>query len=97
MLAAETLQCLREAAPDLRRRFAVSSLSVFGSMARGDASEHSDVDILVEFERPVGLFDLARLRRHLVEILGRPVDLGTSASLRPRLRRSALDEAIRVA
>lgn len=97
MSSVETIRCLRDAMPDLRQRFAVRTLSVFGSVARGEATEQSDVDILVEFDRQVGLFHLAGLRRHLVELLGRPVDVGTPASLRPRLRRDALGEAVRVA
>jgi predicted nucleotidyltransferase len=93
----DVLQCLKTAMPELRRRFRVRSLSIFGSVARGEAEEGSDVDVLVEFEEQVGLFQLARLRRHLIELLGRPVDLGTPASLRPRIRSAALDEAVRVA
>ena len=97
MDAADIIQTLEREFATLKDRFGVKSLGLFGSIARGDATPTSDVDILVEFERPVGLFDLARLRRHLVDLLGRPVDVGTPASLRPRLRRAALDEAIRAA
>lgn len=93
----DVLRCLREAMPELRCRFQVQSLSVFGSVARGEAADGSDVDVLVEFDGQVGLFHLARLRRHLAELLRRPVDLGTPASLRPRIRRAALAEAVRVA
>jgi len=93
----DVLRCLRAAIPELRRRFRVQALSIFGSVARGEAADGSDVDVLVEFDGQVGLFHLARLRRHLVGLLGRPVDLGTPTSLRPHLRRTVLDEAVRVA
>ena len=93
----DVLRRLRAAMPELRRRFGVRTLSIFGSVARGEAEEGSDVDVLVEFDGQVGLFHLTRLRRHLVELLGRQVDLGTPASLRPGIRRAALDEAVRVA
>lgn len=93
----DVLRCLKAAMPDLRRRFRVRTLSIFGSVARGEAEEGSDVDILVEFDEQAGLFQLIRLRRHLAELLNRPVDLGTPASLRPRIRQAALDEAVRVA
>jgi predicted nucleotidyltransferase len=93
----QTLQILRDALPDLRRRFGVVSLRLFGSMARGEAGPDSDVDILVEFAEPVGLFLLADLREHLIELLGRPVDVGTEGSLRPRMREAVVAEAIRVA
>ena len=94
---AQTLQILRDALPDLQRRFDVRSLRLFGSVARDESSPESDVDILVEFAIPVGLFQLADLRRYLIEILGRPVDVGTEDSLRPRVRRVVIEEAIRVA
>jgi predicted nucleotidyltransferase len=55
------------------------------------------VDILVEFAGQAGLFLLAELRAHLVDLLGRPVDLGTEGSLRPRIRDAVVAEAIRVA
>ncbi|SEV90862.1 nucleotidyltransferase family protein [Thermococcus thioreducens] len=45
---------LRAHKEDLRRRFGVSSIAIFGSYARGEETELSDVDILVEFERPIG-------------------------------------------
>jgi len=93
----QTLQILRDALPELRRRFGVASLRVFGSMARDEAGPNSDVDILVEFSKPVSLFVLADLREHLVELVGRPVDVGTEESLRPRMREAVVAEAIRVA
>jgi uncharacterized protein len=88
---------LRQAHPELRSRFGVSSISVFGSVARGDERADSDVDHIVEFDRSVTLFDLADLRRRLTEILGCNVDVGTADGLRPRAREQALREAVRVA
>jgi predicted nucleotidyltransferase len=93
----QTLKILHHALPELRRRFGVVSLRLFGSVARGESGPGSDVDILVEFAEPVSLFRLAELRRHLSEILDRPVDVGTEKSLRPRVRKVVVDEAIRVA
>lgn len=93
----QTLKILRDALPGLQRRFFVRSLRLFGSVARNESGPASDVDILVEFSEPVSLFRLADLRRHLSEILGCPVDVGTEESLRPRVRRAVIEEAIRVA
>ena len=78
---------------------AVKSLSVFGSVARDEATDASDIDVLVEFEegRPVGLFEFIRLQRFLSEILGRPVDLATPDALRPEMRDQILREAVRAA
>ena len=90
-------QTLRKAMPELQQRFGVVSVRIFGSVARDEAGPDSDVDILVEFARPVSLFVLADLRLFLTEALGRPVDVGTEASLRPRIREAVVAEAVRVA
>ena len=79
------------------QEFGVASLSLFGSVARNEATEDSDVDILVEFNRPVGLFVFVRLRRRLQEILGRGVDLVTPDALKAPLRERILKEAVHAA
>lgn len=81
---------------ELRQQFGVKSLALFGSVARDEATEKSDVDILVEFDRPVGLFSLFALQDHLEHLLGCAVDLGTAASLKPRLRSQVLAERVYV-
>lgn len=90
------LELLRREGPRLRAEYHVASLALFGSVARGDASEASDVDLLVAFDRPVGLFHLVRTQEHLEALLGRPVDLVTSGGLRPRLRARIAREALHV-
>ena len=84
---------------DSLREFSVKSLAVFGSVARDEATDGSDVDILVEFEAGarIGLFEFIGLKQHLEEILGCSVDLGTADSLRERIRPRVLKEAVRVA
>jgi hypothetical protein len=79
------------------KKFGIHSLSVFGSVARNQVRKNSDVDILVEFEKPVGLFEYARLKLYLEETLGRQVDLVTPEALRKELREDILHEAIRAA
>jgi len=76
--------------------FPIKHLAVFGSVARNEAREGSDVDILVEFEpeAPVGLFEFARLRRTLGELLGCEVDLATPDALREEMRAQILQEAV---
>ncbi|MBW4473446.1 MAG: nucleotidyltransferase family protein [Stenomitos rutilans HA7619-LM2] len=76
------------------KSFGVKSLALFGSVARDDARSDSDVDLLVAFDRPVGLFTFVRLKRYLEEILERSVDLGTPGSLKPYLRESVLRDSI---
>ncbi len=89
----EILQALSEHQLQLKQ-LGVASLAVFGSVARDEAAEDSDVDVLVEFDQPVGLFELVRLRLRLEEILDRPVDLVTLDALRPSMREQIHDEAI---
>jgi len=93
----QTLKILRNALPELQRRFGVVSVRLFGSVARDEAGPDSDVDVLVAFATPVSLFVLADLREFLMEALGRPVDVGTEGSLRPRIREAVIAEAVRVA
>jgi predicted nucleotidyltransferase len=71
------------------------SLSLFGSVARDEARPDSDVDVLIEFSRPLSLFDLGRIQIRLEEILEQHVDLVMPEGLRPRLRTRILNEAIR--
>lgn len=78
-------------------RLGVRSLSVFGSAARGEAAPGSDVDLLVDFDRPTGLIAFVRLQMLLETWLGRPVDLATPEGLRPDLRERVLGEAVRAA
>ncbi|MCL6436847.1 MAG: nucleotidyltransferase family protein [Leptolyngbyaceae cyanobacterium HOT.MB2.61] len=77
------------------KKFAVSTLLLFGSVARDEAHAASDVDLLVEFEKPVGLFTFIELKEYLEEILDCSVDLGTPQSLRPHLKEVVLKEAVR--
>lgn len=80
----------------LRSEYGVKSLTLFGSVARDEARPDSDVDLLVEFDRPVGYFGLFRLQDDLAGLLGRPVDLGTPASLKERMRPQVFSECIHV-
>lgn len=78
-------------------RYGVSAVSLFGSVARGESTEDSDIDLLVEFSEPIGLLQFVELKRSLEELLGRPVDLVTPKALKPQLRDRILKEAIRAA
>jgi predicted nucleotidyltransferase len=89
----EIFKALRDSRPVLDA-FGVTRLSLFGSFARDEGREDSDVDLLVEFGRPVGLFAFVRLQRELGARLGRRVELVTPAALRPQLRERILAEAV---
>jgi predicted nucleotidyltransferase len=74
----------------------VKSLAIFGSVARGDASVGSDVDILVEFKGPATFDQYMKLKIFLEELLGCPVDLLTRKGIRPELAPSIEQEAVYV-
>ena len=96
MDAADIIQTLEREFATLKDRFEVKSLGLFGSIARGDASHRSDIDILVEFDAPS--FDhYMDLKFYLEERLGRPVDLVLKGSLKPALRERILREVRDVA
>ena len=93
----EIRRVLRRHADELRSRYRVGFLALFGSAARREATETSDVDLLVEFETEP-TFDLFMdLKFRLEELLGRPVDLVTRAGLRDGLKERVEREAVRVA
>jgi len=82
---------LQKIAPLLDRNY-VSRAGVFGSYARGEASEESDVDLLVKFEKARSLLEIIRLEREISETLGKKVDLVTEPSLNRHLRKYILDD-----
>ncbi len=82
--------------PELARRFGVTRLSLFGSMARGTARSDSDVDILVAFDGPATSARYFGAQFYLEDLLGRRVDLVTEKALRPELRPHIEREAVRV-
>ncbi len=92
----KVLQILRGHLSVLNERFGVRSLALFGSVARDEATAGSDVDVLVEFDQPIGLFELFALQDELEAILNCSVDVGTVDSLKPRIRAQVLEEAVYV-
>jgi predicted nucleotidyltransferase len=93
MTRAEVVTRLQEHRADLQR-MDVASLAVFGSVARDEAGLDSDVDLLVEFARPVGLFRFLAVKEYLEALLGRPVDLATRDALKRQFRDAILTEAV---
>ena len=79
-------------------RHGARNVRVFGSVARGTATEESDLDLLVDFEPGRNLFDLVGLKQEIEEALGgrRKVDVVTENALPPRVRERVLLEAVRV-
>jgi predicted nucleotidyltransferase len=75
-------------------RYGASNVRIFGSVARGEADEASDVDFLVDMAPGRSLLDLGGLLVELQELLGRPVDVTTPNGLKPRIRQRVLNEAV---
>jgi len=92
-----TLKILAEHADRLRAAYHIKSLALFGSVARDQARPDSDVDLLVEFDRLVGLRGFMDCRFELEAILGRPVDLVMRSALKPSRRAAVEAEAVLVA
>lgn len=86
------LRLLFEKREEIKKRFAVTRIGIFGSAARGEGGPSSDVDVLVEFER-VSFDAYMDLKFYLEDLFGRRVDLVIASDLRPGLREKVMEEA----
>lgn len=89
LLARKRQQVLR-----IIREYGGRNPRIFGSVAAGADTQGSDIDLLIDFDRAIGLFELARLERKLQDILGCPVDAVSASSLRPNVRARVQREAM---
>lgn len=92
----QALELLSSHMEEIRQRFNVESLALFGSVARGQAGTDSDLDILVYYTKMPGLFGYLELKEYLENLTSRPVDLVTVNALKKQLREKILAEAVRV-
>ncbi len=92
----EILRTLRALRPELESRYKAKEISLFGSLARGEQSATSDIDVLVEFDQDASFFDLVRLGLFLEETFQRTVDIVPKESLRAELRDTILRERVLV-
>jgi len=81
---------------ELKERYNVAEIGIFGSYVRGEQEEGSDLDVLIEFEGSIGLFKFVELENYLSEILGTKVDLVMRGGLKPRIGKHILREVIMV-
>jgi len=88
---------LTDRAEEIRNRFSVRTLSIFGSIARDEETDDSDVDVLVAFDKKASFDVFMDLKFYLEELLGTGVDLVTDKALRPQVRQAIEEEIIRVA
>ena len=78
--------------PSIKAKYHIKQLGIFGSFVRNEQTEESDVDILVEFDSPIGFFDFVRLERQLSETLNKKVDLVSKKALKSAIREEVLKE-----
>ncbi len=90
----EVLCVLAAHRDELRREYGVKSLALFGSAVRNEPTERSDVDLLVEFDQPIGLLHLIGTEQHLEDLLGTKVDLVLRRAVIAELKYSILSEAV---
>jgi len=91
---ADIITELRRIEPDLRRRYPIRELGVFGSYVRGEQTDASDLDILVDLGPGIGLIELAGLQQELGDALGLKVDLVIKDALKRRIGQRILSEAV---
>lgn len=96
MNATETLHLLSERMPEIRQRFGVRELAIFGSVARNEARPGSDLDVLVEFADRPNFDNYMGLKLYLEELCGTGVDLAIPSDLRPAVRPRIEREALHV-
>jgi hypothetical protein len=92
----DILASLKKLKREVAKEYSVKTIGVFGSVARDEQTGQSDIDLLVEFSKPVGFVTFIRLENFLSERLGNKVDLVTSDSLKPVIRQDVLSEVIYV-
>jgi hypothetical protein len=92
----EEIQKIQNQITPVLKEAGVLRSSLFGSVARGESDEKSDVDILVELPRGKSLFDLFNLQERLQSVLGKKVDIGTYRSIKPMLKDRILNEQVQI-
>ncbi len=85
---------LEEQKKELEEKFQVEKMGIFGSYVRGEQNKTSDLDLLVSFKNPVGLFKFVALERYLTNITGQKVDLVMQSALKPRIGKHILKEVV---
>ena len=90
----QILDVLRGLRPVLEARYNVKAIGLFGSALRGEQGPQSDIDVLVEFRSPIGLFKFLELEELLAERLGGKVDLVSKKALKPEIGRAILSEVV---
>jgi Predicted nucleotidyltransferases len=94
MTASEIVTTHRNEILAIAAKHGASNVRLFGSVARGEADERSDIDLVVDFDPERSLLDHAALSLELQELLGHRVDVVSGRGLKPRIREQVLMEAV---
>ena len=92
----DPVKILKEHEENIKKKFGVKKIGVFGSTVTGEAYERSDIDILVEFRKSVDFFEFLDLQYYLEELFNRKVDLVTPDALKPYIKDKILKEVVYV-
>jgi predicted nucleotidyltransferase len=90
----ELKRILSEHRPEIKKKFKVQSIGIFGSYVRGKSKKRSDVDVLVEFSEPIGIFVFLDLEEYLQGLFGLKVDLVSKKALKPKIGENILNEVV---
>ncbi|MGA2385852.1 MAG: nucleotidyltransferase family protein [Candidatus Bathyarchaeia archaeon] len=87
---------LQELKPELKRRYKVDTIAIFGSYSRGQQTNNSDLDILVTFSQPIGLYKFIEVQQFIRKKLGLKIDLVQKGALLPMIKNQVLNEIVTV-
>lgn len=91
-----TIEEIKEKILPILKRYHAKRAGLFGSVAKGETNEKSDIDILVELGKEFSLLDIARINRELEEALGRKVDLVEYEAIKPLIKKRILSEELQI-
>lgn len=86
------IEILRQHLPELREKYSVSYLGIFGSYIRGEQTKDSDLDVLIQFDKKPGLLKYIELENYLSDLLGVKVDLVMKSALKTNIGKQILNE-----
>lgn len=90
------IEKIKEKIIPLLKEYGVKKAGIFGSYARGEQKENSDIDILVEINDEIGLLEIIRLRRMLQKSVRKKIDLVEYETIRPEIKKSILEDEIQI-
>ncbi|MFQ6089352.1 MAG: nucleotidyltransferase family protein [Candidatus Methanofastidiosia archaeon] len=79
---------------ELKKKYGVKEIGIFGSYLRGEAEEGSDLDVLIDFEKPIGFFKFLELEEYLSNLIGIKVDLVSKKALKPHIGKYIVKEIV---